>query len=433
MKIFKTLKVHWLPLVKTVVPVVVPLAGYWALKKDVDKAWEFLRQLSRPGDATLGCLIILLIVVLIGAALWWLFKSLLTSAPFSVDVHLSLNRVLRQFRSHFVRTIAVSRPDLRPVARRRRWNELVAVTLEGISDDRIMNMYCEAGQTDRPLLFCNFQSYAHAVAKLLDHVATEAAKMKPPRPQVWTIFKRPVCNWYNTFPVEWIDNGQVLRGQVTFDWWEEYKAHIAELKGPDSKIQLHRIVVNLDYKGDSDELGEYYLYDLEPLDIRTAIEKAKVLGETVKWHRSISQLLGATDLNGKEGLAVFLIGKPAGEATLPDDHKLLFHFQNSFHDGHKPISDEDGGVYVGYVPEKGSVPAALAVYNDVFIVKLTDQERFGLAFVDDDTRDINGIRLLPQYQLRTSETDRDSETAYESFVNAFHDSESEWQSGVGAS
>jgi hypothetical protein len=219
----------------------------------------------------------------------------------------------------------------------------------------------------------------------------------------------------------------MVQGQVTFDWWELYKTNVAALRGPLSKIQLHRLVADLDHKGYSRDLNLYYLYDIEPHPIATAIQKANEFGDSVTWHPSISQLLKTTDFDGKEGIKIYLIGQPTGPPTLPEEQLLLHQFQAKYHDKHKPDSDDDGGVYLGYASKESPVPQRLAVYDDVFIVKFSNQEGFGLAFVDDDIRDINGARLLPQYQLRPKEDPGRSATLYDLLVEAWNGSLEEWQ------
>lgn len=385
---------------KRVLSIILIIATLWIFQKPLYEGWKILRPLKdSSADALFGCFLIFA-AMLIGAKILLKGGRFLSRGPLALDLHIAINSLLDRFRNHIRSAIGASKPIHFSMRKRWHWNALVADVLQGTCDPEILQNYCESGWLDRPLIFGNFQSYAYAVAKVLERLPSTPCDR--PFPKVWTVFSRPLHDWYNTFPVEWSENEHLVEGKITFKWWEQYKQNVANLRGRDKfKIQFHRVVASFNHGDNSDALDGYYLYETEPLSIKKAVGVAKGLHGNVEWHPSLINLLSVQDYHEKDNTLVYLIGKPLpGSTKPPESQKLVNHFHTSYHDRGEPAL-LDGGVYVKYAHTRDAIPSRLFSYNDLFIVQFNDSEGFGLAFIKDDTRDISGTRILPQQELRS--------------------------------
>jgi len=399
--LWKGFRTFWWPIIAIVLLAIAHISDLAAIKEWLNEGWDFWSQLKSWKVLGGSILVGVLVALPISIVIWFAVFFLRWMAPWNMDVRLAVRRAVRGYGRHLRDAVQDSLANLFTWGDDRKRVELVAASLDGLSDEEVIASHCEAGSRSRPLVFCNFQAYAHAVAKILDILPT--LRCERPYPQVWTIFKRPVCDWYNTFPIEWEEGAKVIRGQVTYGWWEKYKSTIVSLKGRDSAVQFHRVVAHIPWPGSPKDPEAYYLYHPEPLFLGQAIAKALPLKGQVEWHPSIAALLESLDYEDKRDFQIYLIGKPTPNAANPGKDSLVVeHFQTSTHDGNNPGPTE-GGVYVRYLQTQASLGERLRDYDDVFIVKFSRSSGFGVAFIDDEIRDINGLRYLARAELGPTE------------------------------
>lgn len=229
-------------------------------------------------------------------------------------------------------------------------------------------------------------------------------------PRVWTLLKRPIFDWYNPFWFEWVEDDKLHFGQATFPWWEDYKQDIANLKGDrgtNKHVRMYRLVAHepgpeADDPKDLDGVKEYWLYSDEYLKLKAALEqKAQV--SNVLWYPSVEKVLERKkEFHPTSVPWLHLIGKPAALGATKGKKVVWTHFHEQYHDTifcqWKEPSDYIPGVYVKYLRTPENL-VTLDWFDDVFIVELSSRTAFGLAYVDEQIRDVNGLLILHQANL----------------------------------
>lgn len=293
---------------------------------------------------------------------------------------------------------------------------------------RLLNTYAREVTALReegtaPLLSSTYDIYAQCVADLME---TLAKKSLVPPPTIYTVYKKPIVDWYNLFS-DYIEmDGQVVRVVFTDKWWEKYKSRVAEFAASDSGIRMYR-------------------YILHPPKIEEQTECPKALLSKYFVHvgsggcthvdaRPVRQLLGLSD-----PIAGFKLIQPVeallktssdrlrgriGEASIhriatyseisTERHgdesaswqSLLRHFHCAYHTGpmtHEyALRSDKSGVFYGYVENVCEPFRTWLRYRDVFAVSIPAKgrngtsEAFGIALYDDASLDITGIRILPE-------------------------------------
>ncbi|TET34911.1 MAG: hypothetical protein E3J72_12305 [Planctomycetota bacterium] len=346
-----------------------------------------------------GAVFFLFISALAVYLVLWILAQLLQRLPLHPKVRTARHEGQHEFSNHLNRAIKVARPGKFFSPNRWQWNKLTAAAIQGLMDKNVIELHCEQGRKEFPVIFCNFQGYAHSVSSVLDLI--RELNCEKPYPQVWTILKRPIWNWYIPFPVDWIDNGNTYSGNITFPWWENYKSTIREMKGAEEPIKLYRLVAHILSQTTIEDAKDYFLFDTNAL----TIPKAKELAEQydyIEWHPDIHHIINSTfnyqSLPKELQPHIYLIGKYADEdMDKTQGTRLIDHFHESFHDHSEDPSPGDGGVFIRYLD---SLPERLRHYDDIFIVRLSETSGFGMVFIDDESRDVNGMRFLPEYELK---------------------------------
>jgi len=381
-------------------------ANWHDVKEYIYSAWHFWSSRDFSLDVIVGSVLIILAVLLAVAAPAVCIYAVLARFPWlRTRARLAIHRGAQQTKLQLARVAKESRPPSLKRRDRRAWQRVLAAALEGLADERVFEAYCDGGDTSKPIVCCSFRAYAFAVSEVL----RAFAQIRCPDgfPKVWTIFKKPVCDWYNTFRVEWEHDRKILHCHTTFDWWERYKDGVARLKGPGSHVQFFRLVAHIVRDGYPSDPLKYYLWWPEPLPLAEAWRKAGAFGNKVDWHPKVVELLSpggaSAPKSGADVPKVYLIGKARGGASPPEGSlKMVDHFQETYHDAGEPHEDQRG-VYVRYLASRAELEVLragmLLTYDDLFIVMISPKCCFGLAFVADEFRDVNGVRFLRQFEI----------------------------------
>ena len=336
-------------------------------------------------------------------AVSWLIHFI-ASRSLSRCVRKARDSAIDAIRDHLTTTIKRARPP-RTCNRndQRIWTELLAAAVKGHADPGVLQ-HLETAHRLSPLIFCNFCGYANSVKAVLDVLQRDVHH----HVQIYTLLKRSIINWYNPFPVG--DPASQLRGHITVDWWESYKAHIASLKEEkNTLILLKRLVAHPPPAGQESDVQNYYLLSDAALTAEVARSEFERLGGTVSWHPSVKAM---QSLQWPRPARLHLIGKPANKKPMfNDDKKLVFRFNSTFHNAGR--TERDSGVFVKFATDGDCVQALLG-YDDVFIVRLSDRLTFALVYVDDERLDINGMWVGPH---RDGDSEDDEATTRELIGN----------------
>jgi len=393
----KLWQTRWKGILTFLVWVIVLLAAHIPRIADaMGKGTEFWCQLWSL-EVALGALVMVLMVALPAGMLLWFVWHLAKGYPFQLSISWAQLRALQNIRRQQNLAIRVARPE--GFRDRTCWYRLAAAATEGFSEDDVIEAHCEDGDKGRPIIFSNFQGYAHAVKRVLESL--EGIRCRSPYPHVWTLFKRPIWDWYNPF-----SSGKTARDSdhFTVDWWEDYKSRFREIKNKGLNVRVFRLVAHADASSRLPHPSEIYLYgstngNLVPMTLAEARAYADSVRD-VDWHPSITGLLSNSYHDDSEPeRKVYLIGKPRDGTVPAQAHpKLLDHFETTYHHHFSSAGNNSRGCFVKYVQSVSDLQG-LDIYDDVFIVSVSASRRFGMAFVDDESRDINGMRFLLDYEL----------------------------------
>lgn len=297
------------------------------------------------------------------------------------------------------RAVCSARPKVAPHKDKVLWNRLAAAALQGHADRTVLEQHCHEGNPDRPVLFCNFQSYAKAVVSVRE--VLDGLQDGPPYPRVYTLLRRTIVDWYNPFPYEWLEDANGCRAQVTHQWWEDYKDGVAKQAHPAvgqrSNILMMRLVAD---PGPPSEVQDYAVYSGTALELEDARQQGRnLVSEVSGWHNKIANLLSSMH-SAPNDLKIHLIGKPSNNRAI----SLAQHFRQNFHlsEDIDVAPADKTGVFLRYMKKRSGYDELLR-FNDLFLVDIPRRLKFGLAYIDDTIRDTNGVWIIPDWYL-ASET-----------------------------
>lgn len=385
---------------------VIAAAGWFLLSSRVRSTFlapavGFWRQMSF--DAFLGSLAFLILAgltfvlfcqLLRDIILWPVVREARAKAALSVSAQIAF-------------TIRKSRP--RHWRARRLWNELAAAAIRGHSASSVVKAHSMEGNEERPVLFCNFQAYARAVTEVL--AVLRGLRLRPPA-EILTLLKRPLADWYNPFSYLLVENGIVQKGAITRKWWEGYKQQVAALRKR-RDLKMKRLVAHPEYSG---KMVEYVLYEttasrrmagpevVPPMPVRMAQEWAQQ-HPGVAWYPSVAAILDAGE-DWTDDLCLHLIGLPSSASDaiqVPIERHFFTRFHTARGSHSRAAIATEGGVFLSYLPEASGFNGLLG-YDDLFLVVHGDGPlAFGLAFADDESWDLNGMRILDPADIAGSE------------------------------
>lgn len=346
----------------------------------------------------------------------------LRKQPIYPHVPVALGQATHSVRLQMQRAINIARPQGNVRRDIGLWERLVSAAVAGQTHPDVLKAHCEQGNRTRPVIFCNFRGYAHGVRAVLNELPQLG--LTSPFPRVYTLLKRSVFEWYNPFPL--VSDAAGTPGRVTLKWWEDYKSDVAILK-TDETITMYRLAAHPPLNSGLGEINDYRMYSPSAINLSEAVVTAERCASTVIWLPSVQAALAASRMAARE-TSIHLIGRPNGE-TGSELSRVLTLFQSNYHSGPGRTSDE-AGVFLRYLPTKTGHESLLA-YDDLFIVELSHSLAFGLAFIDDESLDINGMRILPPHQLSTELMGRDGEALLLSFKVAWGQAVPSFQECVG--
>jgi hypothetical protein len=363
--------------------------------------------------------------VVVFAPIFWVYPRLYT---WRVGVPLrSIRRACTNYSKHLKGAAIEAVPycGSKDSTIRHLWSDLAAAALEGHWEPDVLKKHCHDGIDSRPVLFCNFQAYARAVTRVLETAQKMACKQRGLSATVYTLFKRPIADWYNPFP--WNHpNGKV---NVTLPWWEDYKAKMAKMAaisrtqpagGGGSCLRVMRLVAQPSGAGSE----SWVLINDRAFALLEAARQMKGAASPRRYHPNIACLSGLKTVRSQGDLSVYLIAQPDG----PNETKLVQHFEETYHTEVGDGLPDRWGVFLKYLP-RASGYENLLQFDDIFIalVRYGDCGRsfgFGLAFIDDETRDVNGMWIVSRANL-TERNDAAAPTLLQMFTEAWRAGQTE--------
>jgi hypothetical protein len=274
------------------------------------------------------------------------------------------------------------------------------------------------GKLESVALPANFGVYARCVSTVLDLLATEVLRSRGTGiVGVWTLLTRPIDKWYN-IARDVRESGQSLEQWVRSDfWWEKYKAQVATLKTATS-LQMRRIVgVTAEHKRHFVEGGSCsdHLYLFKPTDApyltleQAAAQRSHLVLPQLALDRRVLWALDPAVVHGYEHYPIHLLatcscgGKGDHSAFAGGNWvEVARDFTHTYHtgccNGGGRLAPTQPGVF--FVLHDVAQPRHLSPYDDVFLVELSEEKQFGIAYIETPGSDDTGIVFLDDNSVR---------------------------------
>ena len=351
-----------------------------AYRKGGQEVWRFiLSDANRVLGLLLHCGLLLL------AAGFIIFCVLVIRHLAKKDLSLGVKRALRRLgrvtEDHALIAVKAARKGVAngpsvSNAHRKQWDELLCAALRGLSDPEVYLRHGEKHIDDLPVLFSNFECYARGVKNVLEAIQS-LSYAHAERTVIWTLLKRSLIEWYLPFPA---DVPGDTPAHVTFQWWEDYKFAVEQLKSTSSPVQMRRLVAHRKAQVYSPS-GWYVSNAATRLD-------GVYLDRTATYHPFVKMALDCRSSLPADAYVRLI--KDAGAEGYTE---LVHDFETRYHQKREP-NEYDRGVFLKYLKSTAEVSELLS-YDDIFVVRLPCKLHFGLAFINDEVHDVSGTRLVP--------------------------------------